>query len=484
MWWSLIAPAAAESAQNWRQVHLQPDPPQARSLAALSAPAAEALSQSGERVSVFESTTGGLINAALLAAPGASSFTSCGAVTYTSSRSVAVLGPEAAQPLGEPLDSQGHRCRPQSGKEYVASKQERARLLARQKRHEVGATWCVCENGACGPTFPYADVDAGFTAIFVSGPVERGVLVRSVATYSREENMWAFTNAALDLLVECMAEARAQGLPAALPPAAVLETREDRFGGVEVHVRDSAAAQVSGFWTELRAALEAWRLAGKRGIWLRLPLACHTLVSAAISAGFAYHHATPQYVLLTRWLPASPSPLPRYGFTLIGVGGVVLNSRDEVLMVQEAISPTARTQGAWKIPGGLADPGEDFAETASREVREECGLETELEGVVSLRHSHGRRFGQGDVYVVTRLRATSDALEIDRAELQDARWMSRKEIHARRETPDDRGKSLDGKVSMANWEMIDNALSGRLVDAVAVPDSKGVGTMLYKAVAP
>lgn len=300
---------------------------------------------------MFESTTGGLINAALLAAPGASSFTSCGAVTYTSSRSVAVLGPEAAQPLGEPLDSQGHRCRPQSGKEYVASKQERARLLARQKRHEVGATWCVCENGACGPTFPYADVDAGFTAIFVSGPVERGVLVRSVATYSREENMWAFTNAALDLLVECMAEARAQGLPAALPPAAVLETREDRFGGVEVHVRDSAAAQVSGFWTELRAALEAWRLAGKRGIWLRLPLACHTLVSAAISAGFAYHHATPQYVLLTRWLPASPSPLPRYGFTLIGVGGVVLNSRDEVLMVQEAISPTARTQGAWKVGG-------------------------------------------------------------------------------------------------------------------------------------
>ena len=39
-----------------------------------------------------------------------------------------------------------------------------------------------------------------------------------------------------------------------------------------------------------------------------------------MAAGFAFHHAKPGYVLLTRWLPTDqPSPLPRYGFTQIGV---------------------------------------------------------------------------------------------------------------------------------------------------------------------
>ena len=101
---------------------------------------------------------------------------------------------------------------------------------------------------------------------------------------------------------------------------------------------------------------------------------------------------------MTRWLPDTPSPLPKYGFTQIGVGGVVLNSKNEVLMVVERTSPLAMFQGSWKLPGGLADPGEDFAKTVLREVCEETGVTGSLEGVVSLRHTHGLRFGQGDMY--------------------------------------------------------------------------------------
>ena len=48
-------------------------------------PAAE-LRASGERVCCFESTTAGLIQAALIASPGASELTTCGAVSYTTSR--------------------------------------------------------------------------------------------------------------------------------------------------------------------------------------------------------------------------------------------------------------------------------------------------------------------------------------------------------------------------------------------------------------
>jgi len=153
----------------------------------------------------------------------------------------------------------------------VASKQERVVALARRKRLETGSTWCVCENGACGPTFNYADLEAGFSAIWVSGPVERGILVRSTHA-RREDNMWvaslppplsplsppwrpavsrwAFSAAALDLLAECVAEAAAAreagGAPEAEKGAPLLEATEDRHGGVEAEVRPGAPWQVSG----------------------------------------------------------------------------------------------------------------------------------------------------------------------------------------------------------------------------------------------
>lgn len=279
----------------------------------------------------------------------------------------------------------------------MASKQERVVALARRKRLETGSTWCVCENGACGPTFNYADLEAGFSAIWVSGPVERGILVRSTHA-RREDNMWvaslppplsplspprrpavsrwAFSAAALDLLAECVAEAAAAreagGAPEAEKGAPLLEATEDRHGGVEAevrpgapwqvsglsrsctagarprHVHDTASDgswQVSGFVEELHSALQAWEGAGKRGLWLRLPAEAHAYVDAAVAAGFEYHHATAGYLQLTRWLPPTPSPLPRYAFTSVGVGGVVVNGKREVLMVQERVSPSKRMQG-------------------------------------------------------------------------------------------------------------------------------------------
>ena len=169
---------------------------------------------------------------------------------------------------------------------------------------------------------------------------------------------------------------------------------------------------------------------GKGGLWLKIPLECAALSGVAASLGFQFHHAQPKYVLMTRWLLPTPSPLPLYAFTQIGVGGVVVNSKEEVLMVQERISPLPAYHGSWKLPGGLADPGEDFAETVAREVREETGIESSLVGVVSMRHTHGVRFGQSDLYVVVKLRATTEDIQMDPKELMGAKWMSRAEIEA------------------------------------------------------
>ena len=108
-----------------------------------------------------------------------------------------------------------------------------------------------------------------------------------------------------------------------------LSFKEDRYGGVEVSAVATAAAGADGtarFASELRARVAGWEQAGKQGLWLTIPIAAAACIGPAVELGFEFHHAKPGYALLTRWLPSTPSPLPVYGFTQIGVGGVVVNA--------------------------------------------------------------------------------------------------------------------------------------------------------------
>lgn len=55
----------------------------------------------------------------------------------------------------------------------------------------------------------------------------------------------------------------------------------------------------------------------------------------------------------------------------VGVGVVVLNGNDEVLLIRRGEEPN---KGMWSIPGGKQEPGETLAETAHREILEETGV--------------------------------------------------------------------------------------------------------------
>lgn len=142
----------------------------------------EALKAAGQTVAVAESSSGGLVSAALLAVPGASKYYLGGAVVYT---------PKARVMLMEI---------PKEALEGMRSASEPyALLLARTVRERFGATWGVSETGAAGPTGnPYGDAP-GHTCVAVSGPAE---LVLTVETGSddRSANMRAFAAAALELL--------------------------------------------------------------------------------------------------------------------------------------------------------------------------------------------------------------------------------------------------------------------------------------------
>jgi 8-oxo-dGTP pyrophosphatase MutT (NUDIX family) len=292
--------------------------------------------------------------------------------------------------------------------------------------------------------------------------------------------MWGFAKVALDLLASCLKDVES-GSPAEAPALAAkaFEGKADRYGGVDINVPKDSAASVTQFATELKECLAEWTANGKRGIWFKVPLTCARFIASLTAEKFVFHHAKEDYVMLTRWLEDSPSKLPRYGFTQIGVGGCVVNDKDEVLMVQERIAPDAQFEGLWKLPGGLADPGEDLGDTARREVLEETGVPSEFVGVVSMRHQHGMRFGQGDMYCVLRLRALSDTIKVDPEEIADAKWMTFEEIQSR--VPTERKPTMSGCVSSTTYKVIEKALKDVCIHGSAVPNTRGQTTMLYTA---
>lgn len=140
----------------------------------------------GETIAIAESSTGGLISAALLAVPGASAYFLGGSVIYTRHARSGFLD------IPDPLPG-GMR----------ASTEPYAALLARTVRERISATWGLGETGAAGPTGNRYGDPAGHTALAIDGPVSRAVTLRT-GDADRVANMRAFARRAMELLAEAL----------------------------------------------------------------------------------------------------------------------------------------------------------------------------------------------------------------------------------------------------------------------------------------
>ena len=152
----------------------------------LAARVAELLKGRNQTLAVVESSAGGLINASIVAVPGASSFYLGGCIVYTAASREGLLGISA-------MNMSGVR----SASEPYAS------LIAERIRSRLGATWGLSETGASGPSGNRYGDAAGHACFAVRGPVD-AVITLETRSAERQANMHTFSRHALELLRACI----------------------------------------------------------------------------------------------------------------------------------------------------------------------------------------------------------------------------------------------------------------------------------------
>lgn len=146
------------------------------------------LKQRGETVAIAESSTGGLMSAALLSIGGASAYFRGGGVIYTAHARKGFL--DIPNPLPAPIER--------------ASTEPYAMLLADTVRERLDASWGLGESGATGPTGNRYGDKAGHSCIAVSGANFSKAITLETGTDDRIANMRAFGIRALQLLAEAL----------------------------------------------------------------------------------------------------------------------------------------------------------------------------------------------------------------------------------------------------------------------------------------
>ncbi|PIE46215.1 MAG: hypothetical protein CSA44_00740 [Gammaproteobacteria bacterium] len=230
---------------------------------------------------------------------------------------------------------------------------------------------------------------------------------------------------------------------AAADAASVLPAMINRYQGCWVDLRDyhqpehsdAVFMDTAAFTVDLNYSLSIWQAQGIKVVWLPIPQSRADLVASATNLGFEFHHvaagentltgentlAGENTLVLTKRL-LSQATIPPFANHTVGTGGIVINSHRQVLTVVEKHDMLTRP-GHFKFPGGGVDRQENLAAAVVREVKEETGVIARFHGIVGFLHSHGRQFGNSDLYLLCHLTAESEAVTPCPNEIGQVQWM-------------------------------------------------------------
>ena len=204
----------------------------------------------------------------------------------------------------------------------------------------------------------------------------------------------------------------------------MLKTDEDLYNGLIVDTK-SIQESSDSFKDSLTLLLTKAKIDKKNLIWLDLTTKQNQHIAIALELGFEFHNCELKRTTLTyrvkkdAYIPVAPSHT-------IGVGAVVINKKNELLMVRDRIH---NNHSLYKLPGGMVEHADKLCDGVEREVWEETGIKAKLIKMVSLLNSHPYRFNKSNMYIVFQLEAlTTEINIIDTHEIEEAIWMPLKEF--------------------------------------------------------
>ena len=201
----------------------------------------------------------------------------------------------------------------------------------------------------------------------------------------------------------------------------LLQAAPNRFNGIVIDT-ETLPDTASGYRNLLEHSLAKWKAQDYQVVWVEIPLSKSFLIHHTVETGFHFHHSSNHSLMLTRRL-VEDAFIPEHATHYVGAGGVVVNEKDELLVVCERFRGADRPP-YYKLPGGALHPKEHLADGVVREVFEETGVSTHFEGLICFRHWHGYRYGKSDIYFVCRLKPLKQVIKMQVAEIEECFWMS------------------------------------------------------------
>ncbi|WP_156830490.1 NUDIX hydrolase [Methylobacter marinus] len=152
---------------------------------------------------------------------------------------------------------------------------------------------------------------------------------------------------------------------------------------------------------------------------------------------------------------ASVFPMPA-----IGVGGIVFNLQNQVLLIQRNQPPA---MGLWSIPGGKLEAGESLVSACQREIQEETGLITEIKNIVAVVERRIENFHYVIIDYLALLHEGGNSIPTAQSDIADAKWVDLENI--------DDYDLVDGLAEIIRRAF--NIYSGNCVAGLYDIDSKG-----------
>jgi 8-oxo-dGTP diphosphatase len=190
----------------------------------------------------------------------------------------------------------------------------------------------------------------------------------------------------------------------------------DPYNGVTIDSKDLPKTKEE---FELNLDYLIQMLENKRNlIWIYIDIKKSDFIPIATKKGFFFHSCDEDYILLVKRIKEN-AIIPTAANHTLGVGAVVINDKNEILVIKEKVSNLG-----YKLPGGHIDNGEMISTALEREVLEETGIIVEFESIISLGHFYPHQFHKSNLYVLCIARPKTFEINIqDTQEIIDAKWI-------------------------------------------------------------